>query len=521
MPRFSGESPLGFSLVAHASISQATERNSPSCAERSHAAARRPISHRSSAFSPPCRHDPSACSTGPQRVYSSCLYGPVRELLSTEPWLLNGMVFDHASVRGRNAMSTASGATRHQPCTRATCHERLATAPTSTTHASIAHRHRRRVRPSARALAIRRPHSGQVTRPSSARAALRSYQHPGHRLRPRARSPTRAHASSPTPATPNAHAIARKIHGVMARVYRVGEEGIVSMGCEDRGEVVGRRDRVRARRRRALGAASAGRSRPRVAWTRPVVCRGRGRRKGRGLGSQGRWVGSGIVDRMEGEPPNSWQLVAIYDVLVPGVFESIAVWLLDLPVDRKIWVLVAEWIQMAPLLAAASLAASMHRWMDPRDRVKWWRKLPVEPYREVLLCSRRRAIAASLAVLAWSLPIVPMLAVERAAWTAPRAIAAYERSVEAGASFGHASDRWDEIAANPDRAYRRPASETSRSRVFSWWMLGASAVGAIAFQVFLWIGYAAYTPGAAAAQAHAAPTSGNSRRHPGRPGPQA
>lgn len=222
---------------------------------------------------------------------------------------------------------------------------------------------------------------------------------------------------------------------------------------------------------------------------------------------------------MEGEPPQSCQRVAIYDGLVPGVFESIAAWLLDLPVDRKIWVLVAAWIQMAPLVAAASLAASMHRWMDPRDRC--WRKLPVEPYRQVLLCSRRRAIAASLAVLAWSLPIVPMLAIERAAWTAPRAIAAYERSVGAGASFGHASDRWDEITANPDRAYRRPASETSRSRVFPWWMLGASALFAIAFQVFLWVGYAVYKPGAAATDAQAAPASGNSRPHPGRPGPPA
>ncbi|MFI4917355.1 MAG: hypothetical protein ACIAS6_12725 [Phycisphaerales bacterium JB060] len=175
-----------------------------------------------------------------------------------------------------------------------------------------------------------------------------------------------------------------------------------------------------------------------------------------------------------------------------GWAESIAVWLLELPVGAKAWVLVAAGLHMAPLLAGAGLAASMHAWMDPRDPVKWWRKLPVAPFRQVLLASRRRAVVASLAMLAWSLPLVPMLAVERAAWTQPEAVAAYERSVEDGDSFGDAAEHTREVRRSMDgsESSYRGLRKKARGRVFPWAGLGFALAGAIAFQGFLWLGYA-------------------------------
>lgn len=163
-----------------------------------------------------------------------------------------------------------------------------------------------------------------------------------------------------------------------------------------------------------------------------------------------------------------------------GWAESIAVWLLGLPLGQKRWIVVAMAIHLVPILVAASFAASMHAWMDPRDPVKWWRKLPVETFRDVLLASRRRAIVASFAIAAWSLPLAPMVAVEHASWTAPRAIAAYERSVEAGETFDDAQDR--EVETSEDRWVRR-------GRIYHWVVLGFAIAAAIGFEAFLWVAY--------------------------------
>ncbi len=160
--------------------------------------------------------------------------------------------------------------------------------------------------------------------------------------------------------------------------------------------------------------------------------------------------------------------------------ETIAAWLLELPKGQKLGVMWISVIYVVPILVATSFAASMHKWMGPSDPVKWWRRISVKPYRQGLLASRRRAVTASLVLAAWSLPLLVAVAVEHAAWTAPEAIAVYERSVEAGQTFDDATQQEGE---------HDPATWASHGRVYPWAVLGFVLAMAVAFQVFLWLGY--------------------------------
>lgn len=164
-----------------------------------------------------------------------------------------------------------------------------------------------------------------------------------------------------------------------------------------------------------------------------------------------------------------------------GLADSIAEWLLGLSAGQKLGVMWASVIYVVPIVVATSFAASMHKWMGPSDPVKWWRKICVKPYRHGLLASRRRAVVASLVLAAWSLPLLGAVAVEHAAWTAPEAIAAYERSAEAGQTFADAQRREGD---------REGGSWASHGRIYPWAVLGFVLAMAIAFQGFLWLGYA-------------------------------